>query len=116
MKAIIIDVIKEEIREVDIPQNNLDAIYQQLNCSCFDIVGLSYTESLYVDDEGLLKLNDNSKFFAIKGAYQPFVGNGLILGIDYNTGESINTSLTIEYVKSIVTFHTINEIIKDGHA
>lgn len=116
MKAIVIDVIKEEVREVIIQKNNLDSIYQQLNCSCFDVVGLSEKESLYIDDEGLLKLDENSKFFAIKGAYQPFAGNGLILGLDYNTGESISTKLTLEYVKSIVTFHTIKEIIKNGHA
>ena len=110
MKAIVIDVIKEEVREVDIQKNNLDSIYQQLNCSCFDVVGLSENESLYVDDEGLLKLDENSKFFCIKGGYQPFAGNGLILGLDYNTGESISTQLTLDYVQSIVSFKTIKEI------
>ena len=33
-----------------------------------------------------------------------FVGNGLIMGTDYETGESADTSLTIQDVKSKVKF------------
>jgi len=57
----------------------------------------------YVDEEGLLKRYEYG--FSIIGAHQPFfVGNGLVIGIDYNTCDNTNTTLTIDEVKRMITF------------
>ena len=49
-------------------------------------------------------------FFSYKGYPQPLSGNGLILGIDHETGESIDTTLTIDEVKENVKFLTLFEV------
>ena len=49
-------------------------------------------------------------FFMYKGLHQPLCGNGLILGIDHETGESVDCSLTIEEVRSNVKFMDLYEV------
>ena len=44
------------------------------------------------------------------GYHEFLPSNGLILGYDDETGDSSDTTLTIDDVKSKVTFHTLNEV------
>ena len=108
-KAILIDVKNETIEEVLIGEG-IQPIYDVMGIDCFDVVRLDEKNDVYVDDNGLLSLTPQSKFFSIEGYYQPLAGNGLILGIDNNTGESVDTTLSVEYIKSIVKFHTMREV------
>ena len=108
-KGILIDVEKREIKEVVI-EDTLQSIYDQIKCDTFDCVQIHEENDVYVDDNGLFNLTPYSKFFHYKTYPQPLSGNGLILGIDHETGDSIDTTLTIEEVKKNVTFLTLFEI------
>jgi hypothetical protein len=108
-KGILIDVEKREIKEVEIG-DTLQSIYDQIKCDTFDCVQIHEENDVYVDDNGLFNLTPHSKFFHYKTYPQPLSGNGLILGIDHETGESIDTTLTIEEVKKNVKFMDIYEV------
>ena len=108
-KGILIDVQNREIKEVEI-EDGIQSIYEQIKCDTFDYVQIHEENDVYVDDNGLLNLTDKSMFFSYKGYPQPLCGNGLILGIDHETGESIDTTLTIDEVKKSVTFLTLFEV------
>jgi hypothetical protein len=110
MKAILIDVEKREVREVEIG-DGIDPIYEQLKCDCFTCVDIDDRNTVYVDDEGLLKVNRNSVFFQYDDGEIPLVGNGLILGTDYETGESIDTNLNVEDVRKTVKFLTYGDVL-----
>ena len=48
-------------------------------------------------------------FFTIGDSEQPLAGNGLILGTN-DEGESIEPSVTVEEVKEITKFYTLEEV------
>ena len=58
-------------------------------------------DTIYVDEEGLLKPQEN--FFVYKGYNQPLAGNGVVLGTNA-VGESTNPKVKIEEVIKNVTF------------
>jgi hypothetical protein len=62
-----------------------------------------------VDEEGLFTMDESSKFFSVTGGHQPFIGNGLVVGVD-RQGESVDPCITVEEVRSKVKFHTMNEV------
>jgi hypothetical protein len=102
MKAILIDVKKEEVREVE-HDDTLKNIYELVDCATFDVVRIDNTNGIYVDDEGLFV--ENQLFFTYHGdTYsQTLAGNGLILGVD-SEGNSIAPTLTIEEVQEAIDF------------
>ena len=106
MKAILIDVYEKEIREVDY-DGSLDFIYFNLACRAFDLVRLDEVDgvfnSIFVDDEGLLR--QNQLYFEYSGNNGSFqlAGNGLVLGVD-DEGNSIPPTLNVEDVKGKVSF------------
>jgi hypothetical protein len=106
MKAILIDSVNREVKEVEV--TDYKSYYPLLNCRCFTVAaylgnGNDAREEDYilVDDEGLL--TEPEHFFAYDGAHHPFAGNGLILGSDLE-GESIEPQVTVEEVKNKITF------------
>ena len=101
MKAILIDVKTQEIKEVEC-DNNLQNIYDLIDCRLIDIVRIDDVNSIFVDDEGILK--DNLYFeYSVSGRVFQLAGNGLVLGVD-DEGNSISPTLTIEDVKGKVSF------------
>jgi len=105
-KAILIDVNEQSVKEIYLVAD-LDSMYNAIECDCFTTAEINENNDVFVDDNGLFT---KDKFFNYEGAHQPFAGNGLILGIDHETGESIDTNLTIEEVKAKVTFLTISQV------
>jgi hypothetical protein len=105
-KGILIDVHNREIKEVQI-EEGINSIYEQIKCDTFDCVQIHEENDVYVDDNGL---TNKSMFFSYKGYPEFLPGNGLILGIDHETGESIDTTLTIEEVRKNVTFLSLFDI------
>lgn len=99
-KGILINPENGTITEVGI-ENGLNAIYEKIDCDCFDLQRLGYKgkqeNDIYVDDNGL---SGDVKFGFQFGENQPIAGKGLILGNNPNTGDSVNTNLTLEEVKS----------------
>ena len=101
MKAILIGVYAEEIIEVEY-DGTLQNIYDLIGCKTFDVVRIDNVNSIFVDDEGILKDN---LYFEYSGSENVFklAGNGLILGVN-DEGNSISPTLTVEDVKNKVNF------------
>jgi hypothetical protein len=106
-KGILINVEDQIFTWVDVEKYT--DIYTHLKCHTFECVNLDGTDTVYVDEEGLLHLTPQSMFFTI-GNSQPLCGNGLILGIDHETGESTDCNLSLEFVKSKVKFMDVYEV------
>jgi len=105
MKAILIDSVNREVKEVDV--TDYKSYYPLINCECFTVVNFGKdNDSIFVDDEGLLK--DPENFFMFRGS-NPLAGNGLILGTD-SKGESIAPKITLEQVKEAVKFLDYMEV------
>ena len=101
VKAILIDVKNQEVKEVE-HDNTLQNIYDLLVCRTFDVVRIDDVNSIFVDDEGILKDNLYFQYSGSNGIFQ-LAGNGLLLGID-DEGNSISPTLTVEDVKDKVRF------------
>lgn len=69
----------------------------------FCAVDIDETNTVYIDDEGLYR--ETQAYFMWEGYHQPLQGKGLILGTDYDNGESIPTTLSLDEVKEKVSFH-----------
>jgi hypothetical protein len=111
---------KGEITEVKISQGEIKDIYELLECSLIDVVDIGTKNSVFVDDEGLNKQRWdeegntlNPKFFTIKhnslririGAREKHLaGNGLVLGLDRSTGDSVDTTFSIEDIRDMIRF------------
>jgi len=107
MKAILIDSINKEVKEVEIGKG-IDQMYEFLNCEIFTIASyLPKKDAIFVDDEGLM--NGTDVFFTYEGAHQPFAGNGLIMGCD-NEGESVDCKIDLAEVKDKVKFYSRYEL------
>ncbi len=114
MKAIFIDSKKQQVSEVEIPETGtLQAWYKIIGCDMVEIAAYLNPEqdSILVDEEGLMKLNDHSPFFIYEGAHQPFAGNGLVVGVN-DEGESVSCKISIDEVKGKVKFTTKDQVLK----
>jgi len=108
MKGILINVKDETITEVEIKKGNvLKDMYKHIDCRCVDRVSINDHDDIWVDDEGLLSLQEESKFFSYSGSV--LAGNGLILGVD-GEGNSVSPKITMEEVKTRVKFHTMRQV------
>ena len=108
-KGILIDVVNRSVTEVMVTKDNngssLPSMYGHLRCEMFEVVSFFEQDDIYVDEEGLYRTeNYDNGFFMFEGMKEPISGNGLILGIDHETGESEDTTLSVEYVREKVEF------------
>ena len=110
MKAILIDPIKREIREVDITDGDSPAgISNLIGCRWFCIGSyLRDGDAAFVDDEGLLLGEEEDIYFwaidsnAIKSSNnQPLAGKGLVLGSD-EEGCSQSAVTTVDELASAI--------------
>lgn len=106
-KGLLIDVKNEVITEVEI--GDYKDIQKKIGCDLFDVVSIDDDNDVYVDDEGLLSVDENSKFFGFKGHHLKLGGNGLVLGINHKTGDSKNTTLTVENLKERIEFFNFQD-------
>jgi len=110
MKAIKIDVRKKEIYYIEIDGDMVDNIVNHLECDVFTLVypnTLKKGDTLYVDDEGLLK--EPIGAFSIKGCDQVLSGNGLILGTD-EEGAAQDVVISIDDLKQLVSFESVDKL------
>lgn len=111
LKAVLIDPYKEEITDVEYDNSSYKNIYPLIQCEIFTIVKLADEDDVFVDDEGLLKVNNETKFFMLKDYPQPLAGYGLIVGADEETGESVSVHHDAAYYRSKIQFLDL-EMIK----
>lgn len=107
MKAIKIDVVNKTVSEITIGTGFKD-LCNALESGGYERVRISPTESLWVDDEGLLK-DKPLGAFDIECYPQTLSGHGVIFGVD-GMGESVDTALTVEQVKQMITFRDPAEL------
>ena len=103
MKAILINPFDETIKEV-VYSGNYHEIYYLTDCTTFDVVRLSETDDMYIDDEGLLK--SSNRYFTIFD--NNFAGKALLLGHDQE-GETTDTTFTVEQIEKSISF------LPEGH-
>lgn len=110
MQAFLIDPYKETISEFNYT-GNFEDINKAIESRCFTVVNLDQKgNGMFVDDEGLLRGNLSlEKFIKISSYPDPLVGKGLVLGCD-DMGESTDTTLTIDELKSMIQFWSIFEV------
>ena len=113
-KGILIDVQNRTITEVEVTKDEngsqLQSMYNHIKCGIVECVSFNEKNDVWVDEEGLLTLTPNSMFFKFEGYPDFLCGNGLIMGFDNETGDSVDTTLTIDEVKSMVEFRTLNAV------
>jgi len=112
MKAILIDVQNETVHQVDLDDNNiLHSWYKEIGCQMVEVAHyFNDKDSIMVDEEGLFTMSDDSKFFSVEGGHQPFIGNGLVVGYEPMTGESVDVHISVEEVRAKVKFHNMIEV------
>lgn len=110
MRAIFIDSENETLENVELGDDPSE-ITSLLKCDLFDVVRVTAEDDLFVDDEGLLKVAEDTKFFTVRGG-TPFAGNGLILG-HTESGDSAPTKLNLYMLGQSTEFLSLNEM-KEG--
>ena len=117
MKAILINAKEKTITEVQVDEKNqLKSIYAHLGVSMIEVAHasglringfLEVEDTLYVDEEGLI--NETDYGFSVPygdGTYD-FMGNGLVVGHKYNSGEMTDCLSSVEDIqKLVVKFNT----------
>ena len=106
MKALLIDSKNRVVKQIEIGEHFTE-ISKAIDCDVFSCPHvLENEDTLYCDDEGLLKGPEN--FFLLDSYPQPIAGNGLILGCD-EEGESIDAKTSIFELSNRVTFMDVND-------
>lgn len=108
VKGILIDPFACTVTEVEHDAASYKEIYKLLShesmpVDCFTTAtsrALDGRDSIFVDDEGLLK--PCSRFFVIRGE-QPYAGKGLVLGAD-REGDTISASTKLVNLRREVFF------------
>lgn len=103
-KAILIDVEKFEVSEVEL-NGKLDDYYRLIKCDLITCVSVPNSEDhdVIVDDEGLLK--EVIGLFSIDDENEPqLAGNGLIMKVNEEDGSWHSPELTVEEVRQRITF------------
>jgi hypothetical protein len=111
MRGILIDAWNNDVREVTLVDeaSTLAQMYELIGCSTVECVHLPNGNDLWVDEEGLLFLTHESRFF-VYGQVMPIHGRGLILGLDRDEGECKSTKLKLEDVTDSVDFYSLDEV------
>jgi len=102
MRALLIDPIARTITEVEHEDKYTD-IYRLIEAQPFDVMNIGDGESLFFDDEGLLKEPPPIDYFRFGDDGHPISGKALVLGVN-DEGDSIATKLTIAELQGMVQF------------
>ena len=107
MKAYLIDPEKQEGTEVEDSGDYKD-IYKLIDCSTFEIVGITPKgDGIYVDEEGLYA--EKKHLWSFKGILFNnhmfnLINKGLVLGSNI-VGDTIESDLSLEEIKERVVWH-----------
>lgn len=102
MKAIHIDVTSREIRVVD--YSGIDDLHRLIGGYIAIAATFDNGDVIYVDDEGMFKAQTG--FFTVRGAEQPFAGNGVLVGreMNPNSAATADPETSIAKLAALVTF------------
>lgn len=106
MKALKINVVTREIEEITI--GDFRTIAPAIGNGC-DLFCCPYSfhnlDTMYLDDEILLRANDIMGGFSLRSWDAPLVNSAVVIGSTYD-GESCDVKMTADELRKIVVFHT----------
>lgn len=117
MKGFLICPFAKTVEPIDLGEG-LPAIYAALSTptvrvGTFQIINLDVIggvqNTLYLDDNALVRRPPVDKFFALPGYPQPLAGRGLIVGTD-DEGDDTDSTYTLEKVREAVTFPDVEHL------
>lgn len=100
MKLILIDTENQTVKHVE-SKGTLEELQRMVGGYIEPIPFGPRDHSIYVDEEGLLKL-DNRGFFAFNET-GPYKGNAVVVGLD-SEGDTVEPVLTVEDIEKRVRF------------
>ena len=104
MKAVLINAKDQTVTDVEY-DGNWKSISKLIDCNLFAVApGCPDGDDLYVDEEGLLTVNEDSVWFQVPWFPEPLVGSGLILGLNRETGESEDCNHNADFYRDQVRF------------
>ncbi len=68
------------------------------------------TDRIMVNEDGLYSLPQDTGWFFVEGAFNPFKGNGIVVGVNEDTGETIDAQTSLEELKSKIKFMSAMEV------
>lgn len=108
-KAILINTVDKTVTPVEV--EGLHDMYKAMGVSLIQVgTYLENGDVVFVDEEGLY--GSNREWFAIRGAHQPFIGNGLVVGTNHETGESVDAKSTVEEIEAVMKFLDFENTMK----
>ena len=109
MRALKIDVEKKSVEEVEV--NGLIDLQKAVDGYICQATRFPLHDILYVDDEGLLKTPKLffSVFVSDFPAPRVFAGNGILVG-GTEEGDSAPCKLSLDVLKEITSFYTLEEV------
>ncbi len=87
-------------------------LYDRLECRTFAIAHtFKRGDALFVDDEGMLDMNDETTFFQVEGC-QVLAGNGVIMGpeIEFDDGDYTVEDVTFPIEDLKIKFFTMEDV------
>lgn len=96
MKAMLIDPKLSTVTEINLREGELS---KAIGCSCCDMVFISKTEVVFVDDEGMLA--EGNPVFYIKSYPGPLAGKAVVTGLDWE-GECVDTKLSQQTLLAMI--------------
>ena len=113
MKAFLINPIDETITEVDHDDSDYKNISKAIDAKYFTTVQIHEDgDTIYLDDEGLLHGNQKYTFTVDKVVHQTYVGKGLVLGTNMNTGDAKDVMTSIDELKSRLEFNKLQVYLR----
>jgi hypothetical protein len=67
-------------------------------------------DRIMVNEDGLFSLPQDTGWFFVDGAFNPFKGNGIVVGVNENTGDTIDAKISLEDLKGQVRFMSAFEV------
>lgn len=105
MRAILIDAKNKTVTETQV--HGLPGLQNAVGGYIECAHDFDNGDTCYVNEEGLFQFED---FFMIDGAHQPFAGNGIIVGLDQESGETTDAKAEINDLK--IKFATRSEVME----
>ncbi|ARJ65964.1 hypothetical protein WV31_10020 [Magnetospirillum sp. ME-1] len=107
MRVLIIDPVKEEVREGEIDPANTLAGMQKIveGLICRAHIDEASGDEIYVNDEGLFV--EEQSFFSVEGGHQPFAGCGVVVRYDED-GNTQGTNTPVADLARRITWHGMN--------
>lgn len=112
IKAVLIDPYKETVTDITY-DGNYRSIYPLIHCTTFTVLNFN-DDDLFIDDEGLLYVNNMTKFFSVPTYPKPLAGYGMIIGYN-DEGDAANVRHNAAYYRSKIHFLDVEMVRLFGY-